>query len=176
MIWRKRHRTVGRGSILFLEFAAISRGMREVRRHPARTVNRRDGKSDSPVPNVSQAPQAVRSAGGRRWDGAFLTRARADRTFCADKRDAVGLTIQIHWLRNISSTAAIRAGIQSAFSPSGLRALCMKKTRSPPVIDLCYESRTRFAQGRRSNVPHTPYPKCRKRAEQLRVVERGSPD
>ena len=80
----------------------------------ARTVNRRDGKYDGPVPNVSQAPQAVRSAGGRRRIGAVLARTRADRTLYSDKRDAFGPAIPVHRLRNISSTVATRAGIQSA--------------------------------------------------------------
>ena len=120
-----------------------------------RTVNRRTGSMTARFRTFSQAPQAVRSAGGRRWDGAFLARARAGRALYADKRDAFGLAIQIHRLRNISSTAATRAEIQSAFSPSGLQALCLMKTRSPSPIYLCYESRTRF------KLPHgmeTPLP------------------
>ena len=108
----------------------------------ARTVNRRDGKYDGPVPNVSQAPQAVRSAGGRRRIGAFLVRTRADRTLYSDKRDAFGLAIPVHRLRNISSTVATRAEIQSAFSPSGLQALCTTKMQNSPTIFLRYESRT----------------------------------
>jgi hypothetical protein len=76
----------------------------------------------------SQAPQAVRSAGGRRWDKAFPARARADGTFQADERDAFGLTVQVHGLRNISSTTATRAVVRNHSSPpSGLRALSTRR-------------------------------------------------
>jgi hypothetical protein len=72
----------------------------------------------------SQAPQAVRSARGRRWDHEFPAGAPAGRTLQADKSDAVGLTIQVHRLRNISTTAAVRAVVRShSFSPSVLNAL-----------------------------------------------------
>ena len=56
-----------------------------------------------------QIPRAVRLAGGRRRDWTLPARAPASGTLQADKRDAFGLTIQVDRLRNISSTAAIRA-------------------------------------------------------------------
>jgi hypothetical protein len=79
---------------------------------------------DGPDPNVfSQAPLAVRSAGGRRRDSSFPAGAPTCGTFQTDKRDAFGLTVQIHWLRNISATAAIRAVVRShSLSPSVLQA------------------------------------------------------
>lgn len=119
----------------------------------ARTVNRRDGKYDGPVPNVSQAPQAVRSAGGRRRIRAFLARTRADGTSYSDKRDAFGLAIPVDRLRNISGTVATRAEIQSAFSPSGLLTLCTTKTPNLQATCLCYESRTTFPQPVESRRP-----------------------
>jgi len=61
----------------------------------------------------SQAPQAVRSARSSRWDRAFPASARADSTFHADKRDAVRLTVQVHRLRDISRTAAIRTVVRA---------------------------------------------------------------
>ena len=83
-----------------------------------------DGKYDSPVPYVSQAPQAVRSAGSRRWDRVLPACARAGRTLQADKRDAFGLTVQVHWLRNISSTAATRAVVRShSLSPLSIEGI-----------------------------------------------------
>ena len=72
----------------------------------------------------SQAPQAVRSAGGRRRDWALPAGAPAGGTLQADKSDTFGLTVQVHRLRNIPTTAAIRAVVRSHSSPpSWLRAL-----------------------------------------------------
>jgi hypothetical protein len=64
-----------------------------------------------------QAPQVVRSTRGRRWDWALPACAPAGGTFQADKGDAFGLTVQVHRLRNISSTAATRAVVRSHSSP-----------------------------------------------------------
>jgi len=76
----------------------------------------------------SQAPQAVRSARGRRWDGVFPASALANGTKHTDKSDAFGLTVQVHWLRNISSAAAVRTVVRShSFSPSVLLALSMTR-------------------------------------------------
>ena len=73
---------------------------------------------------LSQAPQAVRSAGGRRRDWALPAGAPASGAFQADKCDTVGLTVQVHGLRNISTTAAVRAVVRSHSSPpSWLREL-----------------------------------------------------
>jgi hypothetical protein len=55
----------------------------------------------------SQAPQAVRSARGRRRDRMFPAGAATDRAFGADKRDPVDLTVQVHRLRHISTAAAV---------------------------------------------------------------------
>ncbi len=68
-------------------------------------------------PYVSQAPQAVRSAGGRRWDRAFPASTRTSRAFHSDKCDTFGLTVQVHRLRNIPRTAAIRAVFRIHSSP-----------------------------------------------------------
>ena len=57
----------------------------------------------------SQAPQAVRSASGRRWDWALSAGAPAGSTLQTDKSNAFGLTVQVHGLCSISSTAATRA-------------------------------------------------------------------
>jgi hypothetical protein len=66
----------------------------------------------------SQAPQAVRSARGRRWNGVSPPSACARRTLQSDKCDTFGLTTSVHRLGNISGTAAAQAvrGIHS--SPS----------------------------------------------------------
>jgi hypothetical protein len=100
----------------------------------------------------SQAPQAVRSAGGRRWDWAFPACAPAGGTSQADKCDAFGLTVQVHGFRNVSSTAAIGAVIRIHSSPpSGLRALSTTRVRNSPQIVLRYESRTRTRALRRQS-------------------------
>jgi len=66
----------------------------------------------------SQAPQAVRSARGRRRDRKFPAGAATDRAFGADKRNPVDLTVQVHGLRNISTAAAVWAIVRShSFSP-----------------------------------------------------------
>src|ERR1700685_2918455 len=92
---------------------------------------------------LSQTPQAVRSAGGRRWEWVLPASAPADRTLQADKSDAFRLTVRVHGLRNISSTAANRAVVRSHSSPpSGLRALSTMRARNLPEIVLRYESRT----------------------------------
>jgi hypothetical protein len=94
---------------------------------------------------LSQAPQAVRSAGGRRWGWAFPSGARAGRTLQADECNAVGLTVHVHRLRNKSTTAAIRAVVRSHSSPpSVLGALSTKQARNFRQNVLRYESRTRF--------------------------------
>src|SRR5689334_14564844 len=64
---------------------------------------RRTGCMSARVRTFSQVPKAVRSACGRRWDWALPAGAPAGGTFQSDKRDAFGLTVQVHGLRNISS-------------------------------------------------------------------------
>jgi hypothetical protein len=92
---------------------------------------------------LSQTPQAVRSAGGRRWERVLPASAPANRTLQADKSDAFRLTVRVHGLRNISSTAATRAVVRNHSSPpSGLRALSTTRARNLPEIVLRYESRT----------------------------------
>ena len=66
----------------------------------------------------SQAPQAVRSARGRRWDRAFPSTACAGRTFHPNKCNAFGLTADVHRLGNIPGTAAAQAILRSHLSPS----------------------------------------------------------
>ena len=79
----------------------------------------------------SQAPRAVRSASGRRWDGVFPASALANGTLQTDKGDAFRLTVQVHRLRNISSTAAVRAVVRSHSSPpSVLKGLCTTGARN----------------------------------------------
>ena len=65
----------------------------------------------------SQAPRAVRSARGRGWDLALSTGAPTYGAFQADKRNAFGLTVQVHRLRDISSTATIRAVVRTHTDP-----------------------------------------------------------
>ena len=103
-----------------------------------------DGKCDGPVPYVSQAPQAVRSAGGRRRDRALSAAAPAGGTLHPDKRDAIGLPVQVHGLRNISRTAAVRAVVRSqSLSPSCYRRLSPRAKGFSLKIVLRYESRTK---------------------------------
>ena len=98
----------------------------------------------------SQAPQAVRSARGRRWDGVFPASASANGTLQTDKGDAFGLTVQVHRLRNISSTAAVRAVVRShSYSPSVLLALSTTEAQVGLLIVLRYESRTRICSDKR---------------------------
>lgn len=78
---------------------------------------------------LSQAPQAVRSAGGRRRDWALPAGAPAGGAFQADKCDAVGLTVQVHRLRNISTAAAVRAVVRSHSSPPSLLRNCQRRER-----------------------------------------------
>jgi hypothetical protein len=93
----------------------------------------------------SQAPQAVRSARSRRWDGMLPASAGAGRALQTDKRDALGLTVQVHRFRDISSTAAIRAVVRTQSSPpSLLKAFCTTSTPNLPRDFFRYESRTRF--------------------------------
>jgi len=66
----------------------------------------------------SQAPQAVRSARGRRWDRVFPSSACAGRTLQSDKCDAFGLATDVHWLGNVSGTAAARAVLRIHSPPS----------------------------------------------------------
>jgi hypothetical protein len=61
----------------------------------------------------SQAPRAVRSAGGRGRDWALPACAPAGGALQADKCDAFGLTVQVHRLGNISTPAATRAVVRS---------------------------------------------------------------
>ena len=122
---------------------------RNVRPGPS-TVGRR---MTARTRTFSQAPRAVRSAGGRRWDGALPASAPAGRTFQADKRDAVSLTVQVHRLRHKSTTAAIRAVVRSHSSPpSWLKTFLPTCSRIFRRTVLRYESRTEFAGEEASNI------------------------
>jgi hypothetical protein len=85
---------------------------------PARDRHFRAGNMTARARTFSQAPQAVRSARGRRWDRAFPSAARAGRTFHPNKCNAFGLTADVHRLGNIPGTAAARAILRSHLSPS----------------------------------------------------------
>jgi hypothetical protein len=78
----------------------------------------------------SQAPQAVRSARGRRWHGVFPTSACASRTLDPDKRDTLGLTTVVQGLGNISGTAAARAVLRIHSSPSIGKSVSLKLLRT----------------------------------------------
>ena len=102
--------------------------------------------SDGPVPYVSQAPQAVRSAYGRRWDWADSASSLTGRTLHADKCDSLGLAIQIHRLRNISRATAVRALVRYHSSPPSLvKVLSMREERILRQSVSRYESRTKTA-------------------------------
>ena len=66
----------------------------------------------------SQAPQAVRSARGRRGDGMSPSAAGAGRALDANECHAIRLTADVHRPGNVSGTAAARAGVRIHFSPS----------------------------------------------------------
>ena len=72
----------------------------------------------APGSYVSQAPQAVRSARGRRRHRIFPSAAGAARALQADKRNALGLTLDVHGPGYISGTAAARAAVRIHSSPS----------------------------------------------------------
>jgi len=82
-----------------------------------RAVNCRTGSLTARFRTFSQAPLAVRSAGGcgRGWK--FPSAACAGRTFHPDKRNPLGLAIQVHRFRDVSGTAAIRAVVRAQPSP-----------------------------------------------------------
>lgn len=107
----------------------------------------------------SQAPRAVRSAGGRRWDGALPAGTAADWAFHADKCDALRLTVQVDRLRHISTAAAVRAVVRVHSSPPSCYEHCY--ANSPPAsqqIILRYESRTSFSQTHRSPTIFEKFP------------------
>src|ERR1700733_2437709 len=67
----------------------------------------------------SQAPQAVRSARGRRRrNRIFPTAACAGRALHTDKCDALGLAADVHGLGNVSGSATARAVFRIHSSPS----------------------------------------------------------
>ena len=76
------------------------------------------GKHDARAGTFSQAPQAVRSARGRRWSRVSLAGARAGRTLHSDKCNTLGPTTDVHRLGNVSCTAAARAVLESHSFPS----------------------------------------------------------
>jgi hypothetical protein len=95
----------------------------------------------------SQAPQAVRSAGGRGRDWALPAGAPAGGTLQADKSDTFGLTVQVHRLGNVSTTATTRAVVRSHSSPpSWLKVLSITWALNSLQNVLRYELRTRFCE------------------------------
>jgi hypothetical protein len=103
-----------------------------LRKRAVRTANRRTGSKTVRFRTFSQAPQAVRSAGGRRWDWALPAGAPAGGTLQADKSDTLRLTVQVHGLRNVSTTAATWAVVRSHSSP-------------PQVEDIVHDASTKFS-------------------------------
>src|ERR1700686_4330188 len=65
----------------------------------------------------SQAPQAVRSARGRRGRRILPSAAGAGRTLQTDKCNAFGPTADVHRARNISATATAQAVFRSHSFP-----------------------------------------------------------
>src|SRR5207302_2003156 len=53
-----------------------------------------------------------------RWKRAIPSSAPAGRTFQSDECNAIRLSVQVHWLRNVSCTAAVRAVVRTHSSPS----------------------------------------------------------
>ena len=86
-------------------------------KRPARIVTPQRER-DAPGSYVSQAPQAVRSACGRRRHRISPSTACAGRTLQADKCNAFRLTADVHRPSNISGTAAARAVFRIHSSPS----------------------------------------------------------
>ena len=89
----------------------------EGRERPARTVTSRRGMTPR-ARTFSQAPQAVRSARGRRRCRISPSTTGAGRTLYADKCNALGLTADVRRPCNISGTAAARAVSRIHSSPS----------------------------------------------------------
>ena len=95
-------------------FVAIRNGIGNVGPGPSL----QGGNMTARARTFSQAPQAVRSARGRRWDRAFPSTACAGRTFHPNKCNAFGPTADVHRPGNIPGTAAARAILRSHLSPS----------------------------------------------------------
>jgi len=88
----------------------------------------------------SQAPQAVRSARGRRRNGTLPPAASARRTLQADECHAIGFTANIHRPGNVSGAAAAQAGFRihaslsfvksfsSIRAPGGTKLILLRKT------------------------------------------------
>jgi len=106
----------------------------------------------------SQAPQAVRSARGRRWDRAFPTAADAGRTLHPDKGNALGLAADVHRLGNVSGTAAARAVLRIHSSPS-VGPECFTNSCAPRQKVNCvtkYEQSWRLRESEGSGPPVIP--------------------
>ena len=65
----------------------------------------------------SQAPQAVRSARGRRLDRASSSAPATGGAFHADERDSFRLTVDVHRFRDKSTAATVRAVVRVHSSP-----------------------------------------------------------
>jgi hypothetical protein len=85
---------------------------------------------DDRARTFSQAPQAVRSARGRRGNRISPSTAYASRTLHADKCNALGLTTDVHSLGNVSGAAAARAVFRIHSSPSVARSFSPNRARS----------------------------------------------
>jgi hypothetical protein len=83
----------------------------------ARIVTSQQDRDDR-ARTFSQAPQAVRSARGRRGNRISPSTACASRTLHADKCNALGPTADVHSLGNVSGAAAARAVFRIHSSPS----------------------------------------------------------
>src|SRR5208283_253412 len=98
----------------------------------------------------SQAPPAVRSACGDGRTRALPAGTPAGRTLHTDKGNTLGLTVQVHGLRNVSSTAAVRAVVRTHSSSLSVERHSAR-TRALHVqqSSLRYESRTKvLGEGR----------------------------
>jgi hypothetical protein len=104
-------------------------------KRPARIVNYGGSMTPRARP-FSQAPQAVRSARGRRGHRAFPSTPCAGRTLQADECHPVGLTADVHGSGNVSGTAAARAVFRIHSSPSIVRSFSSIRVRCATMLIL----------------------------------------
>jgi hypothetical protein len=97
--------------------------------------DRRTGSITVRSRTFSQAPRAVRSAGGCRRDRVWPSAALACRASHTNKGDSLRSSIQVHRLRHVSTTAAIRAVVRFHSSPPSVIERIVYEISHEPLRD-----------------------------------------